>query len=127
MGLWRCRNQRCSTAGPAERPSFEFEADAPTCPKCGVDKRQPDGLHVIAAVAVIHYDPPHERVDGRGRNTLACQPKRPVMGLHATGETARVNCPRCRDTDVYKANLPGPEEAAAPARPKKDDDCHCHG
>lgn len=97
--FYRCYNPNC-TEHPAKMPGYDFTADVPVCPKCKVDARQPRFSHLIVPLVIIHFDPPSQ-VPGYGVGELACDGK-PSAGRMATGDPEVVNCPACRQTDVWK-------------------------
>lgn len=95
--LWRCNN--CGGS---------FEHDRQECRACGIDAAaEPRFAGVVIPVETIHYDPPHPVVRGHGTGFLACDPSRRVAGSRATGEPSVVNCPRCRETGVWKERYGG--------------------
>lgn len=106
MPLWRCTNPRCSVG--RRRPEFNFESGASRCPKCGASWADPETKDLIQRLVTIHYDPPHPIREGRGKNHLACDPSRPSTGPNvvSSGDPVAVNCPRCRQTQVYLDNKP---------------------
>jgi hypothetical protein len=108
MAMFRCLNPDCSDN--PHKVQFDFWADKPLCPSCGTDGETADGKNVVGLITTIHYDPPHTKRKNCGKNTLACMPERSVFGLAATGEPSVVNCPKCKETDVYKANVPAKYE-----------------
>lgn len=115
MAMFRCHNEECSDH-PGGLPQFDFWANEPKCPKCGMtgEKEQ------VRQIVTIHYDPPHPKLKDHGTNYLACNPKRPVTSLGdkhaATGNVEVVNCPNCKETDAYKANVPDPYGDIPPIR-----------
>lgn len=112
MPMWICGNcdgaRHQETGVPAR--GFEFEADAPVCPQCGVDRRK-GGVYagVILEREAIHFDPPHPEMPRlRGSGVKACDGKplgtfvtdtKLVMG---SGDRLAVTCPKCKETDVFK-------------------------
>jgi hypothetical protein len=91
--LWHCFN--CST---------DFESPRDLCPQCGADGQDPRAGGIIAPRVVIHLDPPHAILLGRGLNTYACNPAIRVgsKGTRASGDPSAVNCPLCRETAIWK-------------------------
>lgn len=100
MGLFKCMNKRCwSESG---RPGFDFEDGMPVCPKCNTDQRDKRLGYLIVDRVLIHYDPPHDSVDGVGKGYIACS-KIPVhevamRGQQASGEPVAVNCQKCKES-----------------------------
>lgn len=97
MPLWICWN--CTDE--MGRPGKKFEADAPVCP-CGVDGNKPEMTGYIAKCEVIHFDPPHPVLKGRGMRRRVCDDK-PIheAGGLASGHPAAVNCGACKRTPEY--------------------------
>ena len=95
-------NDSCRPNPKSAVSFFEFDAEEPVCEKCGCDAREPRYSDVVVQLAVIHFDPPDEKFVGRGKNYLACNPKRHVGGYMATGNTELVNCKKCKDTEAFK-------------------------
>src|ERR1700732_3474024 len=98
---YRCTNMICST-DPAGRLIFDFWSTVPQCPKCG---------HRVTVIALetIHFDPPTDII-GKGKNYLACNAKRSVYGMRASGCSAAVNCKACRAIPEWqKANAENSE------------------
>lgn len=109
MKTYRCYNPACG-GYPAY---FEFEADAPVCPKCGADERTPGGRDVVTPLVVLHYDEP-VRV-GKGTNVRACDPARaihsdPAGKFGGTGHAPSVTCARCKATEAYQKAMAAHEE-----------------
>ncbi len=94
MKLYRCRNAHCKD-GPF---GHDFEGDAPVCPKCKVDSRQPKFVGCVIERQTVHYDPP-SAFHGIGQGVTLCD-GRAVQILHrrneqATGNPAVVSCKAC--------------------------------
>jgi hypothetical protein len=98
MPLFRCLNQKCATG--------DFEAAGAVCPGCKIDGNVPELKPMIQRLVTVHFDPPHPVLSGRGLNVLACNPKRAVFGLAASGDHTAVNCPKCKATPAYKNSYP---------------------
>lgn len=94
--LWKCYN--CET--PIGVIGYDFESDVPVCPKCGLDGRDPVMASRMTERVVIHFDPPHPIMRGRGINKRACDGK-PIHGGYAVGEPANVTCPECKTSDAF--------------------------
>lgn len=107
MALWRCTNPRCAPRGKTAL-DFESDAELATCPACGIEAGDPRYAGVVGKLETIHFDPPDERMDGKGKGHIACNPRRRVAGLRVTGEPSVVNCKACRETDEYQKALAGP-------------------
>jgi hypothetical protein len=92
--LYRCANCR----RVAEHP-------APRCEPCGLDPAaDPRDATYLAELAVVHFDPPHRTVFGRGLGHAACDPKTRVgVGASFTGERDHVTCPACRAAAAFAA------------------------
>lgn len=84
-------------------PGKPFAADVPKCP-CGVDGTLPEYAAFIVPQAVLHYDPPHAILKGKGTNKAACDGK-PVQGRYATGDPREVNCDQCKEKKVWKDGM----------------------
>jgi len=97
VGLYLCYN--CASAEhPMGKP---FEADLPVC-ACGVDGRVPEMAAYIAKREVIHFDPPHDILKGRGKRKHACSDEAVGRGPMAAGHPAAVTCAKCTATEVYR-------------------------
>ncbi len=89
-------------------PGLDFLGDEPKCPQCGLDGTDKRYKHLFAALKVIHFDAPDPSlVKGSGRITrgvghAACNPEIKVGKVMASGEPNAVNCPACKDTEVWK-------------------------
>lgn len=92
--LWYCFN--CST---------EFQSPRDLCPNCKADGQDPRAKGVIAPRKVIHFDPPHAYLHGKGLGFHACDPKAQVgtKGMQASGDIRCVNCPACIASAAGKA------------------------
>ena len=103
MGLWRCWNPRC-TDGP--KPGFDFEAaavgDVGECPKCHVKSNDPRFGNLIVRRVVIHFDPPHEAIDGATLAVCACDGK-PRFPRKTSNAWPAVTCPVCMQTPAFAA------------------------
>lgn len=103
--FFRCQNANCSEDRHG-RLIFDFEANEPVCPKCGCDARDPRYADTVIQLEVIHFDPPDERLAGKGKNILACNPRRRVGAtVRASGDPTVVNCPACKATDAYQKTV----------------------
>jgi len=115
MPLYRCYG--CRT---------EFEAAKPVCEACGMDaSANPRDKDMVVRLTVIHFDPPGRR-PGVGLNHAACDAsiKLGAPKCQFTSEPVAVTCPKCKESDVYKAadgESGGPSEAflAKPVRAAK--------
>jgi hypothetical protein len=98
MRLWLCFN--C-------QPQHEFDGGKGICPKCGADHDDPKSRGAVAPRVVIHFDPPHAVLQGRGIGCYACDPTKAVgsQGTRATGDPRVVNCPACKLTTAWKAAI----------------------
>jgi len=93
--------------GKCER---EFVADKPTCAKCGLDPDvEPRHEMCFMELRTTHYDPP-THVPGIGKNHAACDPtlRTGTNGDSWTGEKKFVNCEKCKESEVFKADAPPP-------------------
>ena len=92
------KRYRCTNCGT------EFVADKPACATCAIDATtDPQAAHVIHALVVVHYDPPHAKIKGRGRGHHACDPSQRVGKKgRATGEARNVNCDACKATPAFQ-------------------------
>ncbi len=106
MQLLRCQNENCSTDKHG-RLIFDFQVEdhePPVCPTCGTDMRERPEF--IVRRKLMHYDPPHARLKGRGKNEAACG----RTGWESddrtgyTGDPGAVTCDRCKATEVWAAN-----------------------
>ena len=98
---FRCYNPKC---GYPPR-YYEFEADAPVCPKCGLIGGR--GIHPLTDVHFLVMG--HGPLMGQfGAHRVACEPERPHLATHPQDDYAAsdmpdaVTCPRCRGTDVFQ-------------------------
>lgn len=98
MPAYRCQNAKCST-DPHGRLIFDFEADAPVCPTCGSDGRKDPNL--VIKLVTVHFDPP-SHVFGRGLGHPACNPKKSVRGVMATGDPGSVSCKACKASEAFR-------------------------
>jgi hypothetical protein len=96
MGLYLCFNCLNDKGVPGK----PFEADLPVCP-CGVDGRSPDMAAYVHKREVIHFDPPHAILKGRGVRKVACTGAAVGTGQMASGHPAAVNCRKCQETAEY--------------------------
>lgn len=125
--LYRCYNPKCTTH-PAGMPGYDFTADVPVCPKCGVDARQPRFANLIVTRTLIHFDPPSGVVPGYGKNVCVCDGK-PLGGRVSSGDPDAVNCPACRESaewqDAQKGKAVDPrfdfDIEVTPSGPKRVD------
>jgi len=93
--VWRCFNPECFERGAKV---FDFERDAPKCPKCGAE------APFITARALIHVlirdeNGPIPGEHGK-RYRVACDAKRDYLATltneeAATGNPSAANCPGC--------------------------------
>lgn len=101
MPVYRCAN--CQE---------EAEHPAPgKCLPCGLDaKEEPRDAASLVELAVIHFDPPHKAIKGRGKGHAACNPKLKIgRGVaHATGEREHVTCPGCKFSTAFGEALDAP-------------------
>lgn len=93
--LWLCFN--CE-------PQNKFQGPKPICPGCGADGNDPKSGGCIAPRVVIHFDPPHPVLKGKGLNTHACDTATRVgtKGMQASGDVRAVNCPACLASEAAK-------------------------
>lgn len=112
MGVFRCN--RC---GIPPR-GLEFEADRGECPKCGTSGVP--NIHELVPVHFIVMDRSGPILGAEGRQFVACQKRRDVLGRHrydqffATGSAMAVTCPSCKGTKWWQdaaAAIPGLREA----------------
>lgn len=96
MKLWKCYN----CLDDRDNPGREFFSDARCCPNCGLDadKEERFKSRIIPCV-LIHFDPPHDIVEGRGVNKPACGAKK---WQAMTGVPSVANCPACKRTDEFR-------------------------
>lgn len=89
--LWHCFN--CAT---------DFEGPTAKCTGCGAENE--GGRDIIAQRLVIHFDPPHPIIKGRGLGHHACNPEQKVasQGMRSTGYPGSVTCPMCKASEVWK-------------------------
>ena len=104
MGLWMCLNSRCYS--PNGKVGFSFESDQPVCPKCEINKNDTELGHFIVERVTIHYDPPHPKVNGKGKGYISCDKTVKVFevarrGQQASGEPIAVNCSKCKESDEW--------------------------
>lgn len=106
MQLLRCQNEACSK-DPHGRLIFDFTLEddqPPVCPSCETDMRERP--EIVVRRKLIHYDPPHLKIKGRGQSKAACG----AAGWESsdrvgfTGEPGSVSCPQCRATEVWRTN-----------------------
>lgn len=94
--VWRCPNPECFDTDLDY--FFEFKADEPVCPKCGL------GPPAVQKRVLIHFlvrdskGPIYGQMGLRYR--MACDARRsylatPTNGEAATGDPTSVNCPGC--------------------------------
>ena len=83
------------------KPGFNFAAEKPVCPKCGLDGTDPHVAHLIVPCRLIHFEPPHPIAKNRGTGKLACGADRP--GTQSTGVITAANCPACLASEAGKA------------------------
>lgn len=118
MYLFRCLNPKC--ADSRDKIGHDFSAEIPTCPKCGLDGRDPRYRAFMQRLTVIHFDPPGDVIEGVGKNVTLCTGefishlghKRPLE--QATSDPGSVNCPAC----LEHADFPDPSAADPFAQPK---------
>src|SRR5574337_878342 len=101
---YRCPNPDCPAVLEPQGGALEFwdapvdppPAPCPPCPACGDTQSQ--------RLTVIHYDPPRGE-DNLGSGRLACDPEKSVghRNSQATGVHTVVNCPRCRESQIWQA------------------------
>lgn len=79
------------------------EAESPTCEPCGLDSaKDPKDARSIVELCILHFDPPHPTVRGRGLGHAACDPRMKVgTGAMYTGEKSVVNCPACKESSAF--------------------------
>lgn len=96
---YRCQSMSCSE-DPAGRLIFDFWAEKPICPKCGVDAAKMP--HVVIQLEVVHFDPP-SKVFGRGQRIVACTRRGyGASNVIVTGNPTSVNCPECKATKEWR-------------------------
>lgn len=112
MVLWRCHNCLNPKKGI---PGLDFSTDLTTgivCPECGLKADTPEGRGMIIKLEIIHFDPPHEVLKHKGKNHIACNPKKRVgesSRLWATADHGSVTCEPCRATEAFQKTLPEEE------------------
>lgn len=98
---------RCYRCPCPKRPGefCEFDADAPSCPKCGAG--EPAVLELVA-VHMLLPDPAGPIGGGmHGRWRVGCQPRRDALATHpgdtfaASPDARAVTCPSCRGLPAY--------------------------
>ncbi len=99
MKMFRCYN--CENA--KGMPGLDFPADAPVCPNCGLDGRDPKFAGLFAPLVCIHFDAPHAVAKNRGVGHAACDPKLPIGTVRGSGHPDAVSCPACRETEAFQA------------------------
>lgn len=106
MAQYRCQNEDC-TEDQHGRLMYDFEADKPVCPKCGM------GEPMVMKLETLHFLYPMKEgaVVGRlgKRFAVACNPKKDLKGIRATGEASVCNCKACKETEAWKAAYQPPE------------------
>lgn len=91
------RRYRCTNCGN------EFVSERQACVACDIDAtHDPVAKRAILPLALIHYDPPHPKIQGRHTNMRACDPKTPIGKGRGTGEARHVNCDACKATPAYQ-------------------------
>jgi hypothetical protein len=89
-------------------PGFDFEADDRVCPRCNIDGKNPRFEQFIVTREVVHFDAPvdHPMLKYEmGVGFAACNEKISIAtsnNVRFSGDPRAVNCPRCRETDIYK-------------------------
>lgn len=101
---FRCYNPKC---GHVPR-GHEFEGDEPRCPKCGAF-----GGHAVLPLNDVHFQVMGKgpMAGHRGEFSIACEPDRPHLALHAHDEYSAtdvpmsVTCPRCKEHPQFQDML----------------------
>lgn len=109
MALWRCYNCTHPTKGIPGKDFTPEEGKPIVCPFCGLVKDSEDGKGLIVQLEIIHFDPPHGVLRHRGKNHIACNPRKRVgesSKLYATADHESVTCEKCRTTEVYQKTKP---------------------
>lgn len=111
--FYRCL--KCSTKEP-----FEFWAEQPVCPQCGLRRDDARLGQFLIPLHVIHFDPPEIPALMKGKNVRACEPAVAIQTpldtrnnptRHGgTGDPRAVTCPQCKETEAFKAALLPPNQ-----------------
>lgn len=81
----------------------EFVSEKRACVTCALDAAtDPQAAHVIFPLVLLHYDPPHPKIKGRGRGHRACDPTTPITKGRGSGEARQVNCDACKATAAFR-------------------------
>lgn len=108
MALWRCYNCVHPTKGIPGR-DFSSESPVPVCPYCELKQDLPEARGLIVALAIIHFDPPHDILKAKGKNHIACNPAKRVgisRKLWATADHGSVTCEKCMASEVFQKTRP---------------------
>lgn len=103
MRLWKCWNPKCADKQGIPGHDFTSEDHVGTCDKCGLKSDDARFGKLIVPRVVIHFDAPSGIVEGAGVNYAACSAEfTRTKGYRMSGEPVAVNCPLCRETEVFK-------------------------
>jgi hypothetical protein len=100
---YRCQNPDCTTDA-AGRLIHDFWAEAPVCPRCGLDGRTPLGRDVVVALELLHFAEP-TAVRGKSTGRPACDGRGRIgvfPYVHVTAYAPAANCPKCRRTEAWQ-------------------------
>lgn len=81
-------------------PGFDFTADKPVCPNCGLDAADPIVAHKIVQRRLIHFEPPHPIASDCGTGKIACGFKGGAPQVSRS--ILATNCPNCLASDAGK-------------------------
>lgn len=111
--LYMCYN--CMGTNGVPGKPFEVERGDVACPECGLTQKESQS-HIVKR-EVIHFDPPHPKIKGKGTNKRACD-GRAIQGGMATGAPSSVTCPNCKTKPAY---INAAEESGDPEVPSEQD------
>lgn len=92
-------------------PGKKFWSDTAKC-SCGVDATVPELASYLKKLVLMHYDPPHPVLHGRGTNKKLCDGQSVHTLVPAkesyTGDPSCVTCPLCKAHAKFPANVDVP-------------------
>ena len=104
--IYRCYG--CKNESGMLGVDFTCDSENVVCPGCKLMASNPVAGGAITAVSILHYEPPYNHPEigkKQGCGHIACDPNTPTGNGQCvyTGDPRVVNCPLCKNTEIFKA------------------------